>query len=335
MRILSSSLSSIVHPFKRNCQSLFAVWNLFLALFHDIATDFDLPRRDIGAKMISIIALALLALSLLYFFKCYQAFVHNLAAAKASNIPYFIVPIYQINRTWLITQKLWIPYIRKLPASWLEPWLDLIKEDYAWSSRYTPYKKLGDTYLTVSPGGNILTTVDASVISQITTRRNDFPKPIELYGSLNIYGKNVVTTEGQEWRHHRKITSPPFAEKNNQLVWSESLHQAQAMVKGWMGDNSDRSQTVNSIAEDAMKLSLNIISRAGFGIRSSWLGTGEEKEDVNVQTTRDTSKVIFDKAHTQSYDNALSSLLDNMIFILLLPKTLLGVEFPPNIASPY
>ena len=294
-------------------------------LFHDIATNFDLPRRKTGATMISVIALALLTLSLLYVFRCYQTFSRNLAAAKTSNIPYVIVPVHQINRTWLITQKFWIPYIRKLPASWLEPWLDLVKEDYAWNSRYTPYKKLGDTYLTVSPGGNILTTADASVISQITTRRNDFPKPVEIYTSLNIYGKNVVTTEGQEWRHHRKITSPPFAEKNNHLVWAESLHQAQAMVQGWMGDNSNRSQTVNNIAEDAMKLSLNIISRAGFGIRSSWSGTGEEEEDVDAQTTRDTSKAMFDKAHAMSYENALSSLLDNIIFILLLPKTLLGV----------
>ena len=268
--------------------------------------------------MISVIALALLALFLLYVFRCYQSFVHNLAAAKASNIPYVIAPVYQINRFWLITQRIWLPYIRKLPARWTESWIDLVKEDYSWTSRYTLYKKLGDTYMVVAPGGNILTTADASVISQITTRRNDFPKPIEIYGSLNIYGKNVVTTEGQEWRHHRKITSPPFAEKNNHLVWSETLHQAQAMTQSWMGESNDKTQTVNSIAEDTMKLSLNIISRAGFGVRSSWIGATDEKQREKAQKT-------FDNGHTMSYDNALSSLLHNMVFILLLPRSLLSV----------
>lgn len=280
--------------------------------------------------MISIAALALralLAIFLLYVFRYYQAFARNLATAKASNIPYIVVPVYQINRIWLLTQRIWIPYLRKLPASWLEPWLDLVKEDYPWHSRYTPYEKHGDTFITVSPGGNILMTADASVISQITTRRNDFPKPIQMYGSLEIYGKNVVTTEGPEWRHHRKITSPSFAEKNNHMVWMESLHQAQAMIKGWMGQSSDRSQTVNSIAEDAMTLSLHIISRAGFGVRSSWSGAGDaDPQEKDDESAKHASSTIIDKGHTMSYDNALSSLLDNIIFIILLPKSLLSIH---------
>ena len=277
--------------------------------------------------MISVLALVLLAISLLYVFRCYQSFSRNLAAAKASNIPYVIVPVHHINRSWLITQKIWLPYIRKLPARWIESWIDLVKEDYAWNSRYSLYSKLGDTFITVAPGGNILTTADASVISQITTRRNDFPKPVKIYGSLNIYGKNVVTTEGQEWRHHRKITSPPFAEKNNHLVWSETLHQAQAMTKSWMGGSNDKSQTVNSIAEDTMKLSLNIISRAGFGVRSSWIGAADERQEGEKG---ETAQKTFDNGHTMSYDNALSSLLDNIIFILLLPRNLLRVYLSLN-----
>ena len=281
-------------------------------------------------NMISVIALALLALSLFYVFRCYQSFACNLAAAKASNIPYVIVPVYHINRTWLLTQRIWLPYIRKLPARWTESWIDLVKEDYAWSSRYSLHKKLGDTYITVAPGGNILTTADASVISQITTRRNDFPKPIKIYGSLNIYGKNVVTTEGQEWRHHRKVTSPPFAEKNNHLVWSETLHQAQAMTKGWMGESNNRSQTVNTIAEDTMKLSLNVISRAGFGVRSSWTGASNEKPQVNDDGK---AQRTFGKGHTMSYDNALASLLDNIVFILLLPRNLLSVYPSLNLSG--
>ena len=288
--------------------------------------------------MISILALTLCALSLFYVFGCYQSFARHLAAAKASNIPYVVVPVYHMNRMWLVTQRIWIPYIRKLPARWVDPWIDLVRDDHAWNSRYTTYKKLGDTYITVSPGGNTLSTADASVISQITTRRNDFPKPVEMYGSLNMYGKNVVTTEGQEWRHHRKITSPSFAEKNNHLVWMESLHQAQAMVKGWIGEGSDRSQTVDSISEDAKKLSLHIISRAGFGVRSSWSGAGDEivqgKDDEGTEAIGDASSTVIDKGHSMSYDSAMSSLLDNVIFILLLPKILLSVSVLHFIEAP-
>ena len=128
-----------------------------------------------------------------------------------------------------------------------------------------------DTFLTVSPERIVLNTADASVINQMTNRRNDFPKALEVYGSLKIYGDNVVTVEGQRWRHHRKITSPPFSEKNNGLVWQETLNQTRAMVGSWFdGPQATESRTLSTIAEDAMRLSLHIISRAGFGVRLDW-----------------------------------------------------------------
>ena len=77
--------------------------------------------------------------------------------------------------------------------------------------------------MTVSPGGILLFTADADVITEMVgTRRNDFPKPSHFYRSVNIYGKNVVSSEGALWRQHRRITSPPFTEKNNHLVWVSS-----------------------------------------------------------------------------------------------------------------
>lgn len=92
--------------------------------------------------------------------------------------------------------------------------------DWPWNLRYAPFAKMGtDTFLTVAPGGIILYTADADVISQITTRWTDFPKPTPLYRSVNIYGKNIVSSEGPAWRYRRKLTSHSFGEKNNQLVW--------------------------------------------------------------------------------------------------------------------
>ena len=54
-----------------------------------------------------------------------------------------------------------------------------------------------------------------------------------MVGILDVYGKNVVTTEGSSWRLHRKITSRPFSEKNNQLVHDESVRQATQMMASW------------------------------------------------------------------------------------------------------
>lgn len=168
-----------------------------------------------------------------------------------------------------------------------------------------------DTFILVSPGKNTLHVADPEAISQITTRRNDFPKPIELYGSVDIFGKNVVSTEGQIWRHHRKITSPPFTERNNHLVWLESLHQAQAMMSGWIGKADSVSKPVKDVSEAAMRLSLNVISRAGFGVRMTW--PHEQGSDQSVP-----------EGHTLTYKDALSTLLENIIVVMLTPRWLLS-----------
>lgn len=214
------------------------------------------------------------------------------------------------NRFWLVTHELWLPFFNILPASWKEPWIHYVVPGYLWDKKYDTFKEAGsDMLLIVAPGANTLLVADADVLSQITTRRNDFPKPTEIYSSIDLFGKNVVSTEGAYWRHHRKITSPPFTEKNNHLVWQESLHQAQSMMTGWMTDNPNDSGALQTVASEAMRLSLHVISRAGFGVRIDW--PHEEKE------------VELPEGHTLSYKEALSRLLENIIVVMLTPSFIL------------
>lgn len=155
-----------------------------------------------------------------------------------------------------------------------------------------------------------MSVADAEAVNQITTRRNDFPKPTELYGSVDLFGKNVVSTEGSIWRHHRKISSPPFTEKNNLLVFRESISQAQSMITSWLGTTGQAdSKTLEHIAEDTMRLSLHVISRAGFGQTLKW-----PHEEVGKAVP---------EGHTLSYKDALESLLQNIIQVMLMPKVIL------------
>jgi cytochrome P450 len=39
----------------------------------------------------------------------------------------------------------------------------------------------------------------------LTTDRRRWAKPVESYRVLALYGDNVLTTEGGEWRKHRKV----------------------------------------------------------------------------------------------------------------------------------
>jgi cytochrome P450 len=160
-----------------------------------------------------------------------------------------------------------------------------------------------------------VSVADAEAISQITTRRVDFPKPIDLYGSLDIFGKNVVSTEGSIWRHHRKICSPPFTERNNRVVWQESLHQAQSMMAGWMGPDQKVSKSLYDVSDQAMRLSLHVISRAGFGVRLTW-----PHEDEGIQEAPEGHKLTF--------KDALTELLENLLVVLIVPKWMM--KWVPN-----
>ena len=280
------------------------------------------------ASMLFTIILALLLSLAFYALKIYTQFARNLAAARKSGIPYIIIPFYQVNRLYMLSQIVVEPIVRKLPSSWTEPWFDLTLE-WAWRLKYEPFKRFGtDTFLTVSPERNELYTADADVISQITTRKNDFPKPLEMYESLKIYGNNVVASEGQLWRHHRKITGPPFSERNNHLVWTETLEQCQAMVNGWFDGNTQKigTKTIHTLADDAMRLSLYIISRAGFGVRLKWPGAEGSQANGHVKEEEKgtASSSDFDRGHMLSYTDALGLLLHNILWIFLLPSFLLS-----------
>ena len=165
----------------------------------------------------------------------------------------------------------------------------------------------------MAPAANTIYVADAEAVAQITTRRNDFPKPTWNYGFVDIYGKNVVSTEGAVWRHHRKITSPPFTEKNNRLVWLESLHQAQSMLTGWVGKESRPTGPLKDIAAQSMRLSLHVISRAGFGVRLLW--------------PHEEAKQQLPPGHTWTYKDALSTLLDNVLILMLTPRFI--VKYSP------
>ncbi|KAL8772171.1 MAG: hypothetical protein Q9209_002606 [Squamulea sp. 1 TL-2023] len=279
--------------------------------------------------MVSILVFGLLALPLSYFLNSLWCLRRNIAAAKATGLPYVVLPWSNLNLPWLILRPILLPYLKKLPIQ-DKLWFKLLSVDWPWDQQYTIFQRLGsDNFLYVSPSRNYFNTADAAVIDQITRRRNDFPKPIEVYRSLDIYGKNVVSTEGSLWKHHRKTVSPPFNEKNNRMVWMETLKQAQSMVQGWMGSQIESSGTIYRIAEDCMKLSLYVISFAGFGVKLDWPGAEDEGKQplANGHAPPDTEK--GPKAskgrndHEMSYVDALQTLLHNMIWLFVFPKSLL------------
>lgn len=149
-------------------------------------------------------------------------------------------------------------------------------------------------------------TADADVISQITARRIDFPKPTWLYKSIDIYDKNIVSSEGEPRSHYRKLASPALSEKNNQLVWAKTLNQASASLKYWVGNEKGDKGPIRTLGADTRRLTLNVITYAGFGKQ-------QHSEDQRLAG-----------GHVMSFSGALNHILSHIYVLTVFPSWLLS-----------
>ena len=125
-----------------------------------------------------------------------------------------------------------------------------------------------------------------------------------------------------DWKRHRKATAPGFNEKNNAHVFQESIVQAQGMLRKWTGLEGKGNITLTEVPMDSMRLTLHIISKVGFGVGLSW--PGEKPSENERQTGIDFSSSEPPEGFTMTFEHALMSLLDNLIWVLLLPSWLLS-----------
>ena len=141
----------------------------------------------------------------------------------------------------------------------------LIHVHRSWHYAQEMREALGEVYLIISPGQIFMSCSNAEANIQLTGRRQDFLKPVEIYAIVDIFGPSILTTEGPEWKRHRKIVAPAFSEKSNSLVWKESLRQSAGMLKVWsqLDGNGPGNMKVTDTAPYTALMALHVISAAG------------------------------------------------------------------------
>ena len=197
-----------------------------------------------------------------------------------------------------------------------------MEPDWVSNLLFEPFKKHGDIFLTVCPGRIYIWSANAEVNHQVCTRREAFPKALEAYGILEIFGRNIITSEGNQWKQHRKVSAPSFNEKNNCLVFSEACSQAQGMLKHWLAEDESGSKTLKEVQEDTLRLTLHIISSIGFGVHLLWPGQKSSEKQTAMDALYSSHEPP--EGHTMSFEDALTAMLDRMIMVLIIPKWLLS-----------
>ncbi|TFY55986.1 hypothetical protein EVG20_g9110 [Dentipellis fragilis] len=166
-----------------------------------------------------------------------------------------------------------------------------------------------DAYAAISAwptSRTIIFLADAGAIKEVTTSRARFPKPVEQYKVLTFFGRNIVASEHDEWKRYRKVSAPAFSERNNKLVWDETM---QIMVD--MLDNVWKNQlevTVDHCVEITLPIALFVIGVAGFGRRISWT------DDLKVPP-----------GHTMTFKDALHTVSTDVFLKLIIPDRAMGL----------
>lgn len=149
-----------------------------------------------------------------------------------------------------------------------------------------------------------------------------------MYGALDIYGKNLVSTEGPDWRMHRKLTAPSFGEKNNELVFKETLHHGSSLLGLWTGPDGKGNETVQNPATATMSFALFVISSAGFDIRVKWPHEDKSRA-LSVESDETKSMLVGTEkpaGHKMTYREAISELLHNIMWTQIIPPKYLSLS---------
>ena len=127
---------------------------------------------------------------------------------------------------------------------------------------------------------------------------------------LEVYGPCISTASWKEWPRHRKVLATPFNENIMKFVWDESIKQTVGMIQTWQEAGEPH---IPSIAKDTRTLSLNVLAATGF---------------QRSYAFRASSQIARDEA--SSYRNALQTVLDNALLLMLVPPRLLRLPLLPR-----
>lgn len=124
---------------------------------------------------------------------------------------------------------------------------------------------------------------------------------------LDIFGLNVVTTNGPAWERHRRVTVPPFNERISETVWDESGRQGAGARAKWMAASASGG-VVRSTQSDTTRIAFNVLSAAGYGLTFDF-------DDVKGQSGL--SEADRAAGHRMSYRDSLFLLLDDFVSLVM------------------
>ncbi|EKV05511.1 hypothetical protein PDIG_83090 [Penicillium digitatum PHI26] len=102
---------------------------------------------------------------------------------------------------------------------------------------------------------------------------------------LEPFGPNVVSTDGNLWKSHLRVTVPPLqGDAVHRTVWTETLHRSEILATRWKA--AAEGKAAPSLRDGVYDLTVNVMSVAGFEKQShQQLEKGEEEEEDSTYSS--------------------------------------------------
>lgn len=152
----------------------------------------------------------------------YSLFKNYLSARKV-GAPMFIMPWNTHNPIWMLISVPLTPYLKKyLPSSWYRS-VNLSTYGFEFRTKEAMFgDKDNDVVILVSSGPVEVSIRDPELATEVLKRIKDFPVTDIAGVIMNMFGPNVLTSNGEDWSRQRRLVSPPL--RGSHLSRSEHLH---------------------------------------------------------------------------------------------------------------
>jgi cytochrome P450 len=296
----------------RNCtEEISDLLRVVLILFHSFdpfvcchfPTESKIPFAMQALLLISSVTLALLS------WPCIKL-AKNYIKAHKIGLPVLITPISFFNFLWLLGNHRLAPLLKALPFG-LGNFVDHSGFSWYFADRYRHHARLGPAFCVVSPGEVQVILADPDAVDYVLARRKEFQKDETVGKPLEIFGPNLLSSRNETWQRQRRITTPPFNERNSSFVWREALEQSTSMLKAWVSKGNNG---VEGTPTDTMTLTLHVLIAAGLGKTYEFDGG--------------TTGLLGN--HKVSYRDALKVILYNFPLAVLIGSTSPPIEILPR-----
>ncbi|TFK27616.1 cytochrome P450 [Coprinopsis marcescibilis] len=153
----------------------------------------------------------------------------------------------------------------------------------------------------------VFSLADADVVREVTaSSRGRFVKPVEIYERTEIYGPHIISAEGEQWKKYKKLVSPAFTERNNRLVFKETVNILSELFEDvWRDKDIIELDHCTSLT---YKIALLVLGAAVFGNKPSWETEPGPKG-----------------GHRMTFNQALHGMTSDFYLSVILPASAMGL----------